>query len=141
MTGTWKGYYKFDNEKLQTSSGFEKTGFTLDITFFDGKKFKGTVLDDINSGGMQGEGQISGEIKNGQVSFQKQMPLYTIIFKNGTKQTLDRKHPIIYYFGNFSQDKNHIKGKWKFKWKIFLLFGIIPIPFKPSSGTWEMNLQ
>ena len=90
---------------------------------------------------MQGEGQISGEIKNGQVSFQKQMPLYTIIFKNGTKQTLDRKHPIIYYFGNFSQDKNHIKGKWKFKWKIFLLFGIIPIPFKPSSGTWEMNLQ
>ena len=101
MTGTWKGYYKFDNEKLQTSSGFEKTGFTLDITFFDGKKFKGTVLDDINSGGMQGEGQISGEIKNGQVSFQKQMPLYTIIFKNGTKQTLDRKHPIIYYFGKF----------------------------------------
>lgn len=35
MTGTWLGYYKYANEKLQKAYGFDKTYFTITINSFD----------------------------------------------------------------------------------------------------------
>jgi len=56
MTGTWLGYYKYDNLKIQKAFGFEKTFFTINIVSFDKKNFTRTVIDDTKSGGMEGTG-------------------------------------------------------------------------------------
>ena len=47
MTGTWIGYYKYDNEQLQKASGFDKTYFTITIKSFDEKNFKGIVINPV----------------------------------------------------------------------------------------------
>ena len=64
MTGTWVGYYKFDDENHQKASGFDKTFFTITINSFDKNVFTGIVIDDTESGGMEGKGEVIGEVKD-----------------------------------------------------------------------------
>lgn len=141
MMGTWKGYYRYDNKTAQKRIGADLTHFTIVIHSFDGKNFKGTVNDDLSSGGMEGEGQIIGKVENNEVTFRKLMQKSTYVYKDGTRKTLNKKHPTIYYTGIISADKLHMEGNWKFKWQIMFLFGLIPFPVKPFPGTWSMTLQ
>lgn len=141
MTGTWKGYYQYNNKRAQKSIGFDKTNFIVTITSFDGRQFEGIVVDDGQSGGMEGEGQIFGKIENNSVSFEKLMPHTTYVFRDGKRKVLDKKHPTLHYSGTISENKMHMEGLWKFNWHTVMLFGIIPFPFKGSSGTWSMTLQ
>ena len=141
MVGTWKGYYKYDNEKIQKSIGFEKTYFTIVIHSFNGKTFSGIVLDDLTTGGMEGEGKIIGTIENDKVTFKKLMKKTSLISTNGTKKYLEKTHPAIYYTGTITPDQLHMEGHWKFKTQIMFLFGIIPLPVKFCPGFWSMNLQ
>ncbi|MBL7733147.1 MAG: hypothetical protein JNM88_18390 [Chitinophagaceae bacterium] len=141
MKGTWIGFYKYDRERAQKTIGFEKTFFTLIIHAFDGKKFEGSVTDDTESGGMEGEGKIAGQIINNTVTFQKHMPRATFLFKDGSRKITNRKHPTIYYSGTLSQDGREISGSWKIKTQIAFLFGIIPFPYNPHGGCWSMKLQ
>ena len=141
MTGTWIGYYKYDNEQLQKASGFDKTYFTITIKSFDEKNFKGIVIEDIKSGGMKGTGEIIGVIDGEMISFKKFMPKKSLIYPNGEYKSLDKKHPTLYYTGRFSNEKREINGEWKFKITISLLFGFIPIPYRPGKGAWSMTLQ
>ena len=141
MTGTWLGYYKYDNEKLQKAYGVDKTYFTITINSFDKGFFQGIVVDDIKSGGMDGIGEIIGQIEDDKISFKKFMPKKSLIYLNGEKKYLDKKHPALYYTGTFSKDKKEISGEWKFKITLGFLFGFIPIPYRPGKGTWNMALQ
>ena len=141
MTGTWLGYYKYGNEKLQKAYGFDKTYFTITINSFDKGFFQGVVVDDIKSGGMEGTGEIIGQIEDDRISFKKFMPKKSLIYLNGEKRYLDKKHPALYYTGTFSKDKKEICGEWKFKITLGFLFGFIPIPYRPGKGTWSMALQ
>jgi len=141
MTGTWLGYYKYDNELHQKTIGFDKTNFTIIIQSFDGKNFKGIVNDDITTGGMKETGDIVGSVEGEKLSFQKFMPRETLFNPNGERITSDKKHRTLYYSGILSNDKKEITGQWKFKIKIGFLFGLIPIPYRGGKGTWSMKLQ
>lgn len=141
MTGTWLGYYQYDNADLQKAMGFDKTYFTIVIKSFDGNHFNGIVNDDIKTGGMEGTGEIVGEIRQGNVYFKKFMPGESLLYPNGELKYSDRKHPTLYYTGVVSKDKKEISGVWKFKIKIEFLFGFIPIPYRSAKGTWSMALQ
>ena len=79
MLGTWNGYYQFDNQQIQKIKGFDKTNFKIVIEKFDGCNFEGKVFDDKETGGMLGEGEIRGAIKNSIITFTKQMPIQTLI--------------------------------------------------------------
>ena len=141
MLGNWNGYYKFKNERIQQAIGFEKTNFEIIIEKFDGINFTGIVNDDIKTGGMAETGKIIGKITNNKISFQKLMPINNQINLQGERQNIDRKHPTLYYYGTLSENKTEIIGTWKFKRKIGLLFGIIPILFRPGNGSWKMELN
>lgn len=141
MTGTWQGYYQYNNQFQQKAVGFDKTFFTITINAFDGNKFSGIVNDDIKSGGMEGTGEITGEIKDGQVHFQKFMPREQMLYPNGEHVYSDKKHPTLYYTGSFSADKKMLSGEWKFKKSFVYLFGLIPLPYRGGRGTWSMSLQ
>lgn len=141
MTGTWVGYYQYDNPDHQKAIGFDKTFFTITIKSFDGKYFTGIVNDDVKSGGMEGSGEIVGEINEGSIHFKKLMPRESLIYPKGEIKDSDRKHPTLYYTGVISKDKKEISGVWKFKITIGLLFGFLPIPYRPGKGTWSMTLQ
>lgn len=141
MTGTWLGYYKYDNANHQKAMGFDKTFFTIVIKTFDGKHFKGIVTDDVKSGGMEGTGEIVGETKEENIYFKKLMPRESLLYPNGEIKYSDRKHSPLYYTGVISKDKKEISGIWKFKIKIAFLFGFVPIPYRPGKGTWSMSLQ
>jgi hypothetical protein len=140
MLGTWKGYYKYNNQAIQKSAGLDRTYFTIHIHSFDGKKFEGSVTDDADSGGMEGEGKIIGQIEDTTVSCRKYMPKNTYIFKDGTKKVFDGKHPTIYYSGTISDNGNKMEGRWKIKRQFIFLFGFIPFPIKAGGGTWSMQL-
>jgi len=141
MTGIWLGYYKFDKEVFQKASGFDKTFFTITIQSFNDNNFKGIVIEDIKSGGMEGTGEIIGKIEVGKIFFKKFMPKRLTLYPNGERKYEDEKHPTLYYRGTFSKDKKEINGEWKFKIRIGLLFGFIPILHRPGKGSWSMTLQ
>jgi hypothetical protein len=126
MLGSWKGYYKFENNRTQKLIGFEKTDFEIIIEKFDGINFSGIVNDDVKSGGMEETGEIIGKIENNKISFEKLMPKHNQINSKGERRNIEGKHPILYYIGTLSEDKTEIIGTWKFKKKLAYLFGIIP---------------
>ena len=139
-TGLWTGYYKFDNEALQKTSGFEYTNFEITIQTIDKNCFAGIVEDNLETGGTEGVGEIKGNVFGEKVEFVKQMPIMTVIIdKKGTRKTFNKKHRPIYYSGTFSADKKTISGNWKFKFG-FIWLGLLPIPITPTKGTWEMKL-
>ena len=142
MIGTWEGYYKYDNERIQNAVGFDKTNYTITIDSFDGINFQGKVNDDLATGGMKETGIIYGKFKDGEISFKKLMPKACLIVDlEGTRKETDKKHKPLYYSGTFSKDKNEFTGFWKFKYTIGLFFGFIPIPYRPAKGTWQMKLK
>jgi hypothetical protein len=141
MVGHWKGYYKFEKERIQKMIGFEKTYFEITIEKFDGINFSGSVNDDITTGGMEETGKIIGKVEKDKISFQKLMPLNDQINLKGERIKTNQKHPTLYYSGTFSENKTAIVGTWKFKRRIEFIFGIIPIPFNPGNGFWEMNFS
>ena len=141
MLGTWKGHYQFDNQQIQKIKGFDKTNFKIVIEKFDGCNFEGKVFDDIETGGMSGEGEIIGTFKNTTISFTKQMPIQTLIdLKTGEKYQTDKKHAPLFYKGT-KINSNQFVGEWKFKYKIYSIFGFIPIPYRPAKGKWEMTFE
>lgn len=141
MLGNWKGFYKFDNEKIQKIIGHNETEFEIIIDKFDGKKFSGKVSDDEKTGGMKETGEIIGKIENNEIYFEKLMPKNYQIHINGERERLERKHPTIYYFGKLSNDGKKIEGSWKFKKRLGFLFHLIPIIYNPGNGTWKMELK
>ncbi|KFF10095.1 hypothetical protein [Flavobacterium hydatis] len=140
MVGNWKGYYKFENERIQKAIGFEKTDFEIIIENFDGINFDGIVNDDIKTGGMEETGEITGKIVNNKISFKKMMPVHNQIDAKGERKNIKGKHPVLYYYGTLSENETEIIGTWKFKKTLGFLFGVIPVFYRPGNGTWKMNL-
>lgn len=140
MTGTWQGYYQYNNSLHQKAVGFDKTFFSITISSFDGNKFSGIVNDDVKSGGMEETGEITGEIKEGTVHFKKLMPRKSLLYSNGKQIYSNKKHPPLYYTGSYSTDKKTLSGEWKFKISIVFLFGLIPLPYRGGRGRWTMTL-
>ena len=141
MTGIWKGYYKYENERINKIRGFEKTYFEIIIEEFDGNYFNGIVKDDVKTGGMEGEGKIIGKIEGNTITFEKMMPKHTVINLKGERGIIKGKHPVLYYSGNLSQNKTEVIGTWKFKKRLRFLFGIIPFISGGENGNWKMNLS
>tara|TARA_R110002167_G_scaffold79828_2_gene219852 strand:- start:1198 stop:1632 length:435 start_codon:yes stop_codon:yes gene_type:complete len=138
--GNWSGNYSFLNPEINKIRGFEKTNFSIKITAVEKNKFTGRIQDDLTTGGTEGVGEIIGQINNNKVEFVKKMPIMTILVDSkGTRKTYNKKHRPIYYSGEFSIDKKTVTGTWRFKFG-FIWIGIIPIPVKPSKGTWSMTL-
>lgn len=102
-------------------------------------QFKGNVTDDINSGGMQGIGEIKGEIYKSHIYFEKEMPNSVLVDSKGNREVLNKKHETIYYEGVLVEDEKYT-GTWKFNRKWGFIFGIIPFNYSPGSGIWEMEL-
>jgi hypothetical protein len=141
MRGTWQGYYTYNNPKMRKHVGFEKTYFTIEIHSFDGITFGGNVTEDLANGGMPGTGYVIGTLNNLSLTFQKLMPMYSaIVIKNGARRKEDKQHNTLYYKGILSADGKTASGTWKFKRVIILVFGFIPVPYNPGSGTWSMQL-
>ena len=132
MKGTWNGYYRFNSAAVRALINYETMNFTIYIDSFDGKNFKGTVTDDTKTGGMTGTGEIIGHVNNGSIKFKKKMPYETIIHADGTRSISDKPHPILFYSGELSDDKESAKGQWHFKLKFYFLFGVIPILYRPA---------
>ena len=139
MTGTWKGYYKYNNVRYQQLIGFDQTYFQINILTFDGTRFTGTVEDDRTTGGMEGIGKIEGTLDGQQLEFIKSMPILTSLGKNkGELITRNMKHPPIIYRGSLSENNTNAEGSWNFKnW--FYWYGIIPLPHIKLRGTWQMS--
>ena len=141
MIGTWNGYYQFENQQIQKIRGFDKTNFKIVIDKFDGCNFEGKVTDHIETGGMTGEGEVRGSIKNDKITFTKQMPIQTLIdVKTGERYQTQKKHAPLFYKGTKINSDTFV-GEWRFKYKLSLLFGIIPIIYRPGKGKWEMTFE
>ena len=135
MIGKYKGFYKYDKQKIQKSISHGVTFFFLEITETNGDKFIGTVEDDKNTGGTPGTGVISGELIGDKISFIKQMPIASFV-ANGQMKTFDKKHPKIYYEGVKIDEK--FIGTWKIKFGL-LMVGLLFLLGAKTTGTWEME--
>jgi hypothetical protein len=137
--GHYTGSYRYNDKRASAIIGHPKTNFEIEIMAIDGHTFTGKVQDDLNTGGTEGVGSISGTIINNSISFVKRMPIRSIRnIKTGVRKTYNQKHRPIYYTGKISDDGLLASGTWRFKFG-FIWFGILPVPMASSSGTWEMT--
>ncbi|WP_343605341.1 hypothetical protein [Fluviicola sp.] len=140
MLNKWTGTYRYDSEKIQRIVGHPYTRFTIEMELFENDTLKGTVQDDPDTGGMSGIGTISGEIHQGRIYFEKQMPVRSVILdKQGNRKTTDEQHPVLFYEGKLTGE-NKYAGTWTFEKTWGFLFGFIPVKYCPGRGTWEMEL-
>lgn len=63
----------------------QEVKFRIEILHFDGSNFSVTAENDQMTVGTEGVGKISGRIKNGMVSFAKEMPIQTYYLRDGKK--------------------------------------------------------
>lgn len=139
--GQWKGYYNYFGEKVNKFRQFENTNFDIEILTVDGNHFTGKVQDDLDTGGAEGVGDITGQIHENRIDFVKAMPVLTLIVdEKGTRKIFNKKHPPIFYTGEFSSDARTVNGTWQIRFGI-VWFGIIPLPIMPLKGAWSMTLQ
>ena len=137
---TYKGYYTFNKKEHNLMRGHINTIFYIDIKEIQENKFIGNTEEDKNTGGIEGKGLIEGTINNDKVFFTKKMPYLTILTSiNTTKTFKNKKHTEILYQGTIDMENRLIYGTWKTKLNI-IWFGIIPIPFFPSKGSWKLDL-
>jgi hypothetical protein len=141
QAGNWSGYYSFLDPEINKIRGFDKTKFDIEIITVKDNKFTGKVQDDLTTGGTEGIGEIIGQINGDKVEFVKKMPVMTLLIdRKGTRKTYNKKHRPIYYTGQLSSDKQTVTGTWRFKFG-FVWLGIIPVPVRPSKGSWTMTFK
>lgn len=136
----YRGSYQYNSQKIQELIGHKRTFFNLEFEIFEDDTLKGTVEDDISTGGMTEVGEIRGEVYEDSIFFQKQMPHYGGIDKNGNIIIQHKKkHPSLFYVGQISTG-NSYTGTWEFEKMWFLWLGFIPYRRSMGNGTWEMTL-
>ena len=135
----WIGSYRYDNEKHRKAVGWEQTVFEVEFVSWHADEFVGKIVDDPDTGGTPGTGEIVGSISGGRIEFVKKMPVLTLISGIHTRVTRsNRKHPDIFYAGTVSPDGTSMSGEWRIKLG-FGFFGLWPTIFLPMSGTWTMT--
>lgn len=135
MKGKYSGQYKYSG-RVPVQLKDLQVEFELTIQEFDYPNFSGSVQD--FAGGTQGIGEISGEIKDGQIKFVKRMPISTIIFQDGERLEERKPHRPIYYKGTLDKETNEFNGTWRFKRKIGFLEGKL-VYFPGTKGVWKMK--
>lgn len=136
MKGTWSGTYTYLNKRLSEELHKRETKFKIIIDQFDGVNFSGWVEDDIESGGMKGNGTIEGTLIKDKIKFIKMMPTQTVYLPDGSKHNENKPHRKIYYTG--VKINNSIKGQWKFKIGFGRVNNRLAL-FLASRGLWEMK--
>jgi hypothetical protein len=141
-TGTWIGYYQYNNVKMEQRRGVEQTGFTIEILTISNDEFTGTVTDDLATGGMNGVGTITGKIIANGITFVKQMPKMLLIHPDGHHEERTEAHQPLYYTGVFEDDGRTVSGEWTFKTSFFLKIFLYIIGMSgANSGTWSMRMS
>ncbi|MDD4967810.1 MAG: hypothetical protein PHT07_00085 [Paludibacter sp.] len=135
MIGTWIGTYKLVGHP-NVEYNERETFFTVIISEYDGVNFKGTVTDDLESGGTKGDGLITGKVRNGKIEFIKQMPVLTLSNKEGKRVEFLKKHKPIYYSGVLNNGT--FEGKWKIKRGIIFNKSIVSFTIQ-TNGEWRMH--
>jgi hypothetical protein len=142
IVGTWKGTYTYNLPDEYKTGKMQKVEFTIKIEKVKARNFWGSVEDNLKTGGTPGIGEITGKYTNEEVQFDKNMPIYTEIDKNGNHVSDDtKKHPTILYKGVFSRNKRHITGIWLFKKKKLFWKGIFPVWYSLGNGTFTMKKE
>lgn len=132
LAGAWEGSYAY-------ADGRSSVGFRIVVRTVNGARFTGEVKDDEQQGGTPGTGSIKGTWDQKKVAFVKRMPVYSGYDAHGQKVVdPQRRHPPIYYLGEFSASKAQISGTWRFKDRI-IWKGLVPYRVRQGSGTWTMK--
>ncbi|HUI93249.1 MAG TPA: hypothetical protein VLX68_13460 [Chitinivibrionales bacterium] len=141
MIGKWTGSYRYSGWLMRKLIPYIETRFEINISEFDGHTFKGTVQDDLSTGGTPGIGSIDGIISEYKIEFIKKMPIRASYLTSG-KHLIEqgKKHPPIYYSGVFGPDLTEAGGKWRIKTG-FALVGFLPALRLPLRGEWTMAFQ
>lgn len=142
LVGIWKGSYTYNLPDEFKDLNMQEVEFTIKINNVKGNKFKGTVEDNLKTGGTPGIGNIIGSFTDQTITFDKKMPIHAIVDQNN-KHYIDenKKHPTILYEGKFSRSKKHITGTWRFKKRIIIWKGLIPIWHSSGNGTFTMRKE
>lgn len=140
MRGVWKGTYTYNIPEEHKDERLQQVRFTIRITDVQGQNFTGTVEDDLATGGTPGTGQITGHFTEREIWFDKNMPVYAYIDREGKRvQDAGKKHPVIAYEGQFGGGKQYCAGTWRFKKKTLIWRGIIPFWVSRGTGRFAMN--
>ena len=137
MIGHWTGAYTGMNRNLTVKTNLDSIPFELYVESFEKDKFNGFIEDHIFR--LTDKFGMKGNIKGDRVDFQKYKTINQGAGNDFVTIEMDKNGPVILYNGKFNNDRTEVNGEWKFKLKIVLLFGFIPIPFRRGKGTWSMK--
>jgi len=141
LKGVWNGTYQYAIPDEFKDDKMIDVKFTITIDKVNGNTFTGTVQDDLSTGGTAGIGIIEGKFDNKTIRFTKNMPIRTRIINEALDRNIneDKKHPTLFYEGQFSRNKQAINGLWKFKKRVVFWKGFIPLYISVGHGTFTMS--
>lgn len=139
--GIWKGTYSYNIPEEFKDVKSTQVEFSIMIDSVLAKnRFFGSVEDNVKTGGTPGIGTIHGGFKDDEIFFEKNMPIHTTIEMDGSYTVNEKKkHPTIIYEGKVSRSKKFIAGTWRFKKKVLVWKGIIPLWIIPGQGEFKME--
>ena len=139
MLGEWKGTYYYNIPEEFSGIKVNHVEFVIDINTVRGSEFKGTVVDNTSMGGTPGVGKIKGWYTDTHIYFEKLMPVYGYIKRNGEHRIdQNKEHPVLIYEGTFSKEEKNVTGTWRFKKRLVFWKGFIPMFVSTGNGTFVM---
>jgi hypothetical protein len=141
MIGKWKGWYKYDDLKLEFVNAAQYYGFVINIETLSDNLFVGSVKDDSAVSPMREIGKIQGSVNGNTIYFRKLMPVNYRLTLDGNYEQTNKPHPIIHYKGKINRIQMTARGRWYFKRKLALTFGFIPVLYRPGKGSWQMVFE
>lgn len=140
LAGTWHGMYTYDQHINLIPKERRSVSFTISIAAVTGNQFTGTVQDDLATGGTPGIGKVTGTFTRHTLTFDKQMPINSMIDEQGNSVNDESKpHPAIRYSGSFSRNKQYVTGEWRFKKKKLIWRGLVPYWVTLGDGQFTME--
>jgi hypothetical protein len=133
----WRGVYAYDQSFNGLIKGYADTEFEMQLTIGWFGRFTGKVLD--SEPGITEPASIQGRFTKSRITFRKMYASFWVTEESGMSTAVPGQPSyILYYAGEFFENRNRIKGIWQIRAETRWINGE-QWDFPPTSGTWSAH--
>ena len=135
INGSWTGFYSYGEGYSQLTQ-LVSVPFSVSIKK-EFEWFVGRVIEDVESGGIEDEILIKGQLRGRKIEFTKYYTLEHLVDKDDNSASFQSVNPtIVHYEGEFSEEESKFKGVWEIGYLEEDDLGTMQE--SNTSGFWEM---
>ncbi len=133
----WRGVYSYDQSFNGLTDVYADTEFEMQLAIGWFGRFTGKVLD--SEPGITEPASIQGRLTKSRITFRKRYASLWVTNESGMLTVVPGQPSyILYYTGEFFENRNRIQGSWQIRAETRWLNGE-QWDFPPTSGTWSAH--